>query len=91
LAEETFLQEVPPAACRRTDAGYASCCCERSDDGSSGGYTRAELLPHLADCGRSHLTLVGQVSVAGYHERFVPGARASQRRYLSDDVLLVHV
>jgi transposase InsO family protein len=31
------------------------------------------------------------VSVAGYHEHFVRSARAAQRRYLSDDALLVHI
>lgn len=31
------------------------------------------------------------VSVAGYHEHFVRGASAAQRRHLSDDALLVHI
>ncbi len=32
-----------------------------------------------------------EVSVAGYHEHFVRSASAAQRRYLSDDALLVHI
>ena len=37
------------------------------------------------------LSVVLQVSVAGYHEHFVRRTNTAHQRHLSDDALLVHI